>query len=93
VSFLGVVALAGCSAPPLEFADWTIAVAEGVPVHEYDQVPIEGRSGRIEATGETIATDEGVEPHFEAPVDLAVDAAGLLYVLAGAASSAGLKAS
>lgn len=85
ILFLGAVALAACGAPPLEFADWTIAVPEGVPVHEYAPVPLEGRSGRIEVAGETIATDQGVDAPFEAPVDLTVDAAGLLYVLDGRA--------
>jgi hypothetical protein len=74
------VAIIACS-EPLEFADWTIPVPEGVQVHEYAPVPIEERREWIELDAEVVATDQGADAPFEVPVDLAVDQAGLLYVL------------
>jgi len=40
---VAAAAAAGCSSEPLEFADWIIAVGEGVPVHEYAPVSADQR--------------------------------------------------
>jgi len=36
---------AACGGEPLEFADWTIPVPEGTPIHEYAAVPDAERAG------------------------------------------------
>jgi len=80
-----VVASFACS-PPLQFADWTIPVADGTPIVEYDGVDAAQRAGhRIEVRDDlVIAPHSGDDNYsFYMPSDVMADSRGNIYVLDG----------
>lgn len=83
-SSLALLAAAGCS-EPLLFADWTLPVAEGTPVVEYEYVPIDRRGGdSIEWVEELVIGDRGdadIRYAFGRPTDVTVDSLGQIYVV------------
>jgi hypothetical protein len=84
VTCAALLAAVACSGP-LEFAEWTIPVPEGIEVVEYAHVPFDGRAGaRIEWVDELVIGDRGevdARYAFSRPSDVAVDAAGQIYVV------------
>ena len=81
LTVLVVLGAVGCAAERLEFADWTIPVPEGARIIEYESVPLEQRTERIELVQEMSIDDQGADAILEGPTDLAVDERGVLYVL------------
>lgn len=79
---LVIVALAACS-EPLEFADWTVAPAEGTPIVEYADVPLEERGETVELVEDLVVGPRGQDPNylFFRPSGVAVDDDGRMYVL------------
>lgn len=78
-----LVAAVACS-QPLEFADWTIPVDEGVPVVEYASVPLDERAEAVEWVDELVIGDRGeidARYAFGRPTDVAVDSTGQIYVV------------
>ncbi len=75
--------ITACTPEPLEFADWTIPVSEGTRIIEYDPVPMEERTERIELIEDLVIGRDLVDPNyaFYRPRDLAVSSAGWIYVL------------
>ena len=75
---------AGACAEPLEFADWTVPVPEGLAVVEYAHVPFEERgNAMIEWVDELVIGDRGdsdLRYAFTYPYDVAVDRLGQIYV-------------
>jgi hypothetical protein len=82
------LALGACS-EPLELADWTIPVAEGTPILEYEVVPLEARGGdRIELVRDLVIganAGDGVDGFdgLYGARDLVVDPEGRMFVLEG----------
>jgi len=78
---LAAMALSAC-AEPLEFADWTIEVPEGTRIIEYEHVPFEERTERIELVEDLRIGERRDEPRyaFYDPLGIAVDGAGRIYV-------------
>ena len=69
---------------PLEFAEWTIPVAEGARIIEYAAVPLEERTERVELTQELVLGAGGGEyDSFYGNVLFDVDTDGNVYVLDG----------
>ena len=88
LAFLAMV-LTACS-ESLEFADWTIPVPEGTEIIGYADVPLDERVDHIEMVEELVIGDQGdvnALYAFGRPSDVAVDAAGRIYVLDGQTSS------
>jgi len=78
-----LLALAACSTP-LEFADWTLPVAEDTPVVEYAHVQLEERGAAITWVDELVIGDRGdtdIRYAFARPSDVTVDARGQIYVV------------
>ncbi len=71
-----------CTPEPLEFADWTIPVPEGTPIIEYEAVPMEERTERIELVEDLVIGRDTQDPNysFYRPRSVAVDDAGHIYV-------------
>ena len=67
----------------LEFAEWTIPVAEGTRIVDYDDPPSEARTGRVEMVEDLVVGPRGEDPDylFFQPSGVAVDADGLMYVV------------
>ena len=84
VVLLALVAAAAC-AEPLEFADWTIPIPEGVRVVEYPATPAEDRTGRIELAEDLVLGRDESDPNqvFYRLRDVDVDSDGNLWVLDG----------
>lgn len=74
--------LSACS-DPLEFADWTIEVPEGIPVREYAGVPRDERTERIELVEDLVIAPTDPEIAFYQPYRMAVDTEHRIYVLDG----------
>lgn len=87
-TLLGILAVVGyaCSEPH-ELADWTIPVADGTPIMEYEVVPLEARGGdRIELVRDLVIganAGDGVDGFdgFYGARDLVVDPEGRMFVL------------
>lgn len=79
-AFLGLL-VAACSGPELQFADWTIPLPEGTPVHEYAGVPLEERETWIELV-EDLVIGENDDPRlrFYNATDAVSDASGRIFV-------------
>ena len=75
--------LAACAPEPLEFADWTLPVAEDVRVIGYPATPPEERTARIELVEDLVLGLDESNPNqaFYSVRDVDVDAAGNLWVL------------
>ncbi len=70
---LTLLAAVACS-EPLEFADWTIPVPEGTRIIEYEHVPFEERTERIELVEDLKIGERRDEPRyaFYDPLGIAV---------------------
>ena len=79
--FLLSVCVFGC-AEPLEFADWTIPVPEGIDVIEYAAVPIEERTERIEMVEDLVigGHPDDLDYTFYRPSDIEVSSDGRIFV-------------
>jgi hypothetical protein len=75
--------LVACGGEPLEFADWTIPVPEGTPIHEYAAVPDEERAGNeLVLERDLVIGRSGREDvAFYQATSPVVDDAGRIYVL------------
>ncbi len=78
-----LLSLTACAAEPLQFADWTIPVAEGTEIIEYAAVPLEGRGERIELVEDLVIGNREDDPNYRfcQASQLAVDVLGNIYVL------------
>jgi hypothetical protein len=67
----------------LEFAEWTIPVAQGTPVHEYAPVSLQQRAGERIDVVEDLVLGEDRDPQqaFYRPRTVVPDAGGNIYVL------------
>ncbi len=80
VVVLAIVPIA--CAEPLEFADWTMPVAAGTRIIEYDGVPVADRTERIAPVRDLVIGGEGedLRSAFYNASDVAVAADGRIYV-------------
>ena len=81
VAILALLAAAACT-EPLEFADWTIPVPEGTPVHEYAPASSDEREGnRIELVEDLVFGDsDDPQSSLHQPAAVAIDDAGTVFV-------------
>jgi len=83
LSVCTAVLLAACGGEPLEFADWTIPVPEGTPIHRYAAVPDEERAGNELVLERDLVIGRGgrEDVAFYQATSPVVDDAGRIYVL------------
>ena len=72
-----------CGGEPLEFADWTIPIPEGTPIHEYAAVPDEERAGNELVLERDLVIGRGGrgDVAFYQAASPVVDDEGRIYVL------------
>jgi hypothetical protein len=81
---LAILMNAACS-EPLEFADWSVPVAEGTRIIEYPVVPFEERAERIELVEDLVIGQRDEDPDyiFYRPRGVLADSGGRIFVLDG----------
>jgi hypothetical protein len=62
--FLFAPAITACAGQPLEFADWTFAVAEGTEVVEYAPVLLAERTERIALVQDLVIGERGDDDNY-----------------------------
>lgn len=77
-----VVGVTGCAGEKLTFAEWEIALPEGIAVLEYAPVPVAERTERIRVVEDLVIGPRGDDANyaFYRPLDLGVDDDGRIYV-------------
>jgi len=77
------ITLTACTPESLEFADWTIPVPEGTPIIEYEAVPMEDRTERIELVEDLAIAQRGDDPNYilYRPGHVVADSLGRIFVL------------
>ena len=82
IFFVALLVVPAC-ADPLEFADWTIEVPDGIPIHQYAGVPMTERTQRIEFVEDLVLAPTDPEIAFYSPFSMDVDDDDRIYVLDG----------